>query len=65
MSWQQLANKRIEHLDGSSEMWFHPQEIRVGMQLAHAARVFADKQSADAETASLNKPAIVVEASPE
>lgn len=37
MSWQELANKRIEHLNGTSEAWFNPLEIRAGMQFAQAA----------------------------
>ncbi len=65
MSWEQLANKRIEHLNGTSEMWFAPQEIQAGMQLAHAARVLADQKPVDKETASLSKPAVIVKASQE
>jgi hypothetical protein len=65
MSWEQLANKRIEHLNGTSEIWFAPQEIQAGMQLAHAARVLADQQPVGEETASLGKPSIVVKASQE
>ena len=37
MSWEQLANKQIEHLDGSNELYFHPQEIAAGMQIASGA----------------------------
>jgi hypothetical protein len=37
MTWEQLANKRVEHLDGSSEMWFGPQEIQAAMQIAQNA----------------------------
>ncbi|MEX2114818.1 MAG: hypothetical protein WD845_16615 [Pirellulales bacterium] len=66
MSWEQLANKRIVHLNGTTEMWFSPQEVQGGMQLAHAARVQADQQAADAEPAApTNKPAIEVQVSQE
>ena len=41
LSWEQLAAKRIVHLNGTSERWFSPQEIRAGMQLAHAATLKA------------------------
>ncbi|HTM54389.1 MAG TPA: hypothetical protein VL175_10185 [Pirellulales bacterium] len=37
MSWEDLANKRIEHLDGSSEIWFSPQELSAGTQIAQLA----------------------------
>jgi hypothetical protein len=37
MTWDQLAGKRIEHLDGSSEPWFSPQEIQAGMEISHVA----------------------------
>jgi len=43
LTWQQLATKRIEHLNGTSEPWFSPQEIRAGMSLAQAAMVEAQK----------------------
>jgi hypothetical protein len=43
MSWQDLANKRIEHLDGTSEAWFSVQEINAGMQFATAATTLAAK----------------------
>ena len=59
MSWEQLAGKRIEHLNGTSEMWFNPQEIRAGMEIAHTAMVQADKNKAEpkspGESASLNR----------
>jgi hypothetical protein len=41
MSWQQLAAKRIVHLDGTSEQWFSWQELRAGMHLATAALIEA------------------------
>jgi hypothetical protein len=43
LTWQQLATKRIEHLNGTSEPWFSPQEIQAGMRLAQAAMVEAQK----------------------
>jgi hypothetical protein len=43
MSWQELASKRIEHLNGSSEAWFNLQEINAGMQFATAATTLATK----------------------
>lgn len=59
LSWQQLATKRIEHLDGTSESWFHPNEIRAGVQIANVAvRVAAAKEKTSKSpggTASLNK----------
>jgi hypothetical protein len=42
MSWQELAAKRVEHLNGTSEPWFNPQEIQAGMQLAQAAKRTAE-----------------------
>ena len=34
LSWEELANKQIEHLVGGSEPWFSPDEIRSAMQIA-------------------------------
>jgi len=50
MTWDQLANKRIEHLDGSSEAWFTPEEIQQGMAISHHA-------VAQAELVKRKKPA--------
>jgi hypothetical protein len=62
MSWRELANKRIVHLNGTSEMWFHPSEIRSGMQVAHiAVRYAAENASPEkspGESVSLNEPSI-------
>ncbi|MGD9719801.1 MAG: hypothetical protein AB7O59_01130 [Pirellulales bacterium] len=68
MTWEQLAAKRIEHLDGTSEQWFSPQEIHGGMQGAHIAVRLAVENAAQkspVDTASLNKPAVAVEAAAE
>jgi hypothetical protein len=43
MSWQELAGKRIVHLNGTSELWFHPDEIRAGMHSAQSAAAQASK----------------------
>ena len=45
MTWEQLANKRIEHLDGSSEIWFNPQEIQAAIQIAESAVSQAELKS--------------------
>ena len=37
MSWDDLANKKTEHLDGSSEIYFSQQEIQSGVQIANDA----------------------------
>ncbi|HEY2894891.1 MAG TPA: hypothetical protein VGJ16_11780, partial [Pirellulales bacterium] len=37
MSWDDLANKRIEHLNGTSEIWFSPQELSAGAEIAQLA----------------------------
>jgi hypothetical protein len=44
MSWQQLAAKRIEHLNGVWQPWFNPAELHVGMQLATAAQQAAESK---------------------
>jgi hypothetical protein len=41
LTWEQLADKRIESLDGSSELWFHPLEIQTAMQIAQQAVIQA------------------------
>ena len=63
MSWQQLTNKRIEHLNGTSELWFHPSEVQAGMRIAHVAMRMAAEDAAsqtDSENVSLNEPAATV-----
>jgi hypothetical protein len=61
MSWRELANKRIVHINGTSEMWFHPSEIRSGMQVAHIAVRYAAEhaspEKSPGESVSLNEPA--------
>jgi hypothetical protein len=52
MSWQELATKRIEHLNGSAELYFHPREIQRAMQIASTAVARArelEERSSDAE----------------
>jgi hypothetical protein len=58
MSWEELAAKRIVHLNGTSEMWFNPQEIKAGMEIARTAMVQAELDkpaSSTGEGVSLNK----------
>jgi hypothetical protein len=42
MTWEQLANKRIERADGSSYPYFTPQELQAGMQIADQALTSAE-----------------------
>jgi hypothetical protein len=46
MTWEELANKRIEHLNGTSELWFNPAEIQAGMQMAGTAKATAAAEHA-------------------
>lgn len=46
MSWEQLAGKRIEHLNGTSELWFSPREIQAGMHVAASAVTTAENEKA-------------------
>jgi len=55
MSWQELASKRIEHLNGSAEMYFHPREIQRGMQIASVAVARAREEEKDAPTVKIEK----------
>ncbi len=41
MSWEELANKQIRHLNGIREPYFSPQEIQTGMEVASNARQLA------------------------
>jgi hypothetical protein len=41
MSWQELAAKRIVHINGTSESWFNAQEIQAGMEFATGAVALA------------------------
>jgi hypothetical protein len=42
LAWEQLAAKRIVHLNGTSEPWFSPAEIHAGMQIARTAVLQAE-----------------------
>jgi len=57
LSWEQLASKRIEHLNGTSEPWFSREEIQEGMQIAGAALAQADENAKKSPSAggSLNR----------
>jgi hypothetical protein len=48
MSWEELAGKRIEHLNGTSELWFSLGEIQAGMHIAASAVATADDEEAKA-----------------
>lgn len=61
MSWEELANKRIEHLDGSSEIWFSPQELSAGTQIAQLA-VARSQEKANAK--KKDSPAVPRDRSP-
>jgi len=45
MSWQELAAKRIVHINGTSESWFNAQEIQAGMEFATIANTLAAKNA--------------------
>jgi hypothetical protein len=55
MSWETLANKRIEHADGSSEPYFTQEEMRAGMALASQALSESEK-SEDKDKAPKRSP---------
>ena len=48
MSWQELANKQIRHLNGASKPYFSPAEIQAGMQVASTAVRVAKEQEKSA-----------------
>jgi hypothetical protein len=68
MSWETLANKRIEHADGSSEPYFSQEELRAGMSLANQAlrefeetkdqRDDKDQKRSPGETAQANEASV-------
>ena len=43
LSWDELANKQIEHLVGGNEAWFSPDEIHSAMQIAQTAVAQSEK----------------------
>ena len=45
MSWQELAAKRIVHINGTSESWFNAQEIQAGMEFATVAVTLAKENA--------------------
>jgi len=56
MSWETLANKRIEHADGSSEPYFTQEEMRAGMALASQALSESEKRDEDKKQAPTRSP---------
>jgi hypothetical protein len=46
MSWDQLMAKRLRHVNGLTEPYFSPMEIRTGMKIASAAVRYAKEQEA-------------------
>jgi hypothetical protein len=44
MTWEQLAAKRIEHANGTTEPYFSQLEIQTGMQLAKTALKIAEEK---------------------
>jgi hypothetical protein len=36
MSWEELDGKRIKHITGRQERWFHPAEIQAAMRLVNS-----------------------------
>jgi len=52
MSWQQLANKRIKHLNGRSESYFSRQELLAAMQIA----TVAIQQASQRQTKPVTEP---------
>ena len=55
LSWEELANKvKVEHLDGSVEMYFSPQQIAIAMQLNQEVirRTAGDSHDTDEEDLS-------------
>jgi hypothetical protein len=44
MSWQELAAKRLQHANGTSEPYFSPQEIKAGMQVVATAMKLAEQR---------------------
>lgn len=57
LTWEQLANKRIEHINGTSEPWFSPQEIQAGMQISNVAerQVAQNAARSSGQTPSQNR----------
>ncbi len=45
MSWEELLNKQIEHLNGTSEPWFDPREIQAAMEIAQYSVVQAQQNA--------------------
>jgi hypothetical protein len=63
LTWEQLANKRIEHLNGASESWFNAEEIRAAMRIAQFAEVQAEQNATKnpGQGGSLNESASTVD----
>jgi hypothetical protein len=55
MSWQELANKRLRHANGTSQPYFSPAEIQGGQQIAasaiHEAKVKEQEKAGPSTTA--------------
>jgi hypothetical protein len=58
MSWEQLAAKRVRHLNGQSQPYFTPAEIQAGMQVATSA-VRAAKEKEKPAKSSATTPSSI------
>ena len=52
MSWQELASKRVEHLNGQGHPYFTPMDLREGQQIVHAAIVQARQRATESRSES-------------
>ena len=60
MSWEQLAAKRVRHLNGESRPYFTAAEIEAGMQVANGAvRAAKEKEMEKADKPSADTPSSI------
>ncbi len=59
MSWEQLAAKRVKHLNGQSQPYFSAAEIQAGMQLANSAVRAAKEKEKEKPAPSATTPSSV------
>ena len=56
MSWQTLAAKRIEHINGDSEPYFTADQIATGMRVAEVAIAAAQERGTTTPRQPQNSP---------
>jgi hypothetical protein len=60
LSWNELANKRVERANGPAELYFHPRVIRAAQTLVNFVESTVEESRRDASDAPSSKDSVPV-----